>query len=73
MAYQCGVCAVRAVGEIVAPIVQRAMQMAFNQWLLDEMNTASVRKAVIMGWREAGIINDDETALLIQHNELEAA
>lgn len=63
---------VRPIGEIVAPIVARAANIALlNQFLA--LYAPSDRKRAIMVLWENELISGDAAELLIEHNQLEAA
>jgi hypothetical protein len=62
----------RPIGELVAPIIDRAIHVWWLQTLLED-TPQPARKALVMRWWEVGSLTADEAELLIDHNNLEAA
>lgn len=50
-----------------------AIRDGWRQRVLNRIDDLSVRKILVMRWREEGVITDDETASLIRNNGMEAA
>lgn len=63
----------RPIGEIIAPILARAVAMYGFQMMLNRVGTPEARKSLIMAANEAGAIGDDDTGLLIEAYQLETA
>ncbi|WP_343347607.1 hypothetical protein WJT74_05065 [Sphingomicrobium sp. XHP0239] len=63
----------RAIGRIAAPIILKAVGLAGIQAFVEAIDDPAERKATVMNLRTAGIVNDDQATILIQHNHLEAA
>lgn len=62
-----------AIGQLVAPIVARAMDMARRQRILAQLDDPVVKKIIIVRWGTLGDITAEEAELLIESNGLEAA
>lgn len=63
----------RSIGEIVAPIVLRAANLALLNQFLEQVQPLSRRKQAIMALWEADCISETAAELLIEHHQLEAA
>lgn len=63
----------RPIGEIVAPIVQRAVALAYFQNRINLQDSPEAKKHLIMLFREVGAIDGDQARLLIEANMLETA
>lgn len=63
----------RPIGEIIAPLLAAAAQLApFQDWINGEPD-ASARKQIIMDAHGMGLITDDDCTLLLQAYQLETA
>lgn len=63
----------RPIGEIVAPIIARAVALHGFQAMLNRVAEPAARKTFIMAALEAGAIDQDDTRLLIEAYQLETA
>lgn len=63
----------RPIGEIIAPIMARAVAMYGFQTMLNRVDTPEARKTLILAANEAGAIDAEDTSLLIQAYQLETA
>lgn len=63
----------RPIGEILAPIIERAHRMAKFQDILAGMSSASQRKCLIVAAYETDVITADDCRLLIEAHGLETA
>lgn len=63
----------RPIGEIIAPIVERAETMAGFQAMLRRCPTSHARKGLILAAYDSGAITSDDARLLIEAEGLETA
>jgi hypothetical protein len=63
----------KPIGEIIAPIVARAVAMNGFQRMLNHTPLAADRKRLIMAARECGAVSDNDAELLLQAHMLETA
>ena len=63
----------RPIGEIIAPIIARALTMRDFQSFLHRCPSSGDRKQLIMAAYEFGALDRDETRLLIEAEGLETA
>lgn len=63
----------KAVGELIAPIVANALEMARRQRVLACIGDRATQKIIVMRWWERQEISDDQAELLIQILGLEAS
>ena len=63
----------RPIGEIIKPIVVKAIGLGRIQEFLDTFGDPCVRMAWITSMLEGGAITPEEADLLIEHNGLEKA
>ncbi len=63
----------RPIGEILAPVIERAHRMATLQTVIAGMSSASQRKRLIVTAYETEIITADDCRLLMEAHGLETA
>lgn len=62
----------RSIGEIIAPIVARAANLALLNQFLALYEPGQRKRAIMVLW-ENELISGEAAELLIEHNQLEAA
>ena len=63
----------RRIGEILAPMIARTAAMYGFQQMINDLSTPEARKEMILVARMGDLISDEETQLLIEAYQLEAA